>query len=169
MGYTTEFEGTFSLDRPLAEEHAAYLRAFNNTRHMLRDPAVCEKMEDPVRLAAGLPVGKGGMYFVGGLGFCGQDPDASTLDHNGSGAMPGLWCQWVPTEDGTGIEWDEGEKFYDYTEWLQFIVDHFLRPWGYVLNGEVTWTGERRDDVGKLIAKNNVVTAVEGRIVYGDD
>ena len=155
MGYTTEFEGRFNLDKPLSQEHADYLRAFNGTRRMLRDEAVCEKLDDPVRVSAGLPVGKDGMYFVGGGGFRGQGRDGSVLDHNGSGTMPGLWCQWVPTEDCAGIEWDEGEKFCDYTEWLRFIVDHFLRPWGYVLNGEVKWSGEDDEDMGKLIAENN--------------
>ena len=52
-------------------------------------------------------------------------------------AQPGLWCGWRPNEDGTVIEHDGGEKFYDYTEWIQYLVHHFLEPWGYKLNGDV--------------------------------
>lgn len=56
-----------------------------------------------------------------------------------------LYCQWVPTEDGEGIKWDGGEKFYSYTKWLQYLIDNFLIPNGYVLNGEVENTkGTRR-------------------------
>jgi hypothetical protein len=33
--------------------------------------------------------------------------------------FPGFWCQWVPSADGCGIEWDGGEKFYAYDKWLQ--------------------------------------------------
>lgn len=76
---------------------------------------------------------------------------------------PGIWCQWVPTEDGAGIEWDEGEKFYEYTDWLEYIVEHFLKPWGYVLNGKVDWEGEARDDVGTIYVKDNKIEAVKGR------
>lgn len=162
MGYTTEFKGTFSLNKPLSEEHAAYLRAFSTTRRMRRDASKCEKMADPARVAVGLPVGHEGLYFVGGTGFYGQDHDPSILDYNESGAAPGLWCQWTPTEDNAGIKWNGAEKFYDYTEWLQFIVEHFLKPWGYVLNGTVRWKGEDRRDVGRLVAQENVISAVKG-------
>lgn len=75
---------------------------------------------------------------------------------------PGIWCQWVPTEDGAGIEWDGAEKFYDYTEWLVYLIENFLKPWGYVLNGKMNWEGERRDDVGTIYVKDNKVEAVRG-------
>lgn len=78
--------------------------------------------------------------------------------HNDA-VMPSHYCQWTPTADGTGIEWDGGEKFYDYTEWLAYIVEHFLRPWGYTLNGSVKWQGEDMDDRGVLIVEDNCVRA----------
>lgn len=68
MGYTTTFEGSFRLDRRLADEHARYLEQFAGTRRMKRDPRFVEKMADPVREAAGLPVGDEGGYFVAGGG-----------------------------------------------------------------------------------------------------
>ena len=67
----------------------------------------------------------------------------------------------MPSEDGTTLAWDKGEKFYDYTEWLQYIVKHFLIPWGMTLNGEVQWRGEDVDDRGTIYAVNNEVTAVD--------
>jgi hypothetical protein len=54
------------------------------------------------------------------------------------------------------------EKFYYYTEWLQYLCDHFLAPWGYVLNGEVTWEGEDHSDVGLLKVVDNKVTRHKG-------
>jgi hypothetical protein len=82
------------------------------------------------------------------------------------GAQPGLWCQWRPDEGGTAIVWDEGEKFYDYVEWLRYLVEHFLRPWGYVLNGEVTWQGEESDDIGKIVVADNKIEVKHGRVIY---
>lgn len=158
MGYTTKFAGRFTLDKPLAPEHAAYLKAFNATRRMKRDAFKAAEMPDPLRDAAGLPLGPDAAYFVGGGGSYGQDRDASVVDYNHEPeGQPGLWCQWTPSEDGAAIEWDQGEKFYYYGEWLAYIVEHFLKPWGYDLSGSVTWQGEEVGDVGTLSVKDGRV------------
>jgi hypothetical protein len=160
MGYTTEFTGSFSLDRPLAPEHAKYLALFGSTRRMKRDAAKAAGLPDPVREGAGLPVGEEGGYFVGGKGYAGQDVDASVVDgNNPPEGQPGLWCQWVPSGDGAGIEWSGVEKFYYYTEWLEYLIEHFLGRWGYVMNGEVEWQGEDSADVGKIVVTKNKVVA----------
>ena len=167
MGYTTDFEGEFLLDRPLEPEHEAYLRQFSETRRMKRDPQLASDLDDPVRIAAGLPIGIEAAYFVGGGGFAGQDKDNSILNYNyESSEQPGLWCQWVPTDDSEGIEWNGVEKFYHYTEWLEYVIEHFLVPWNYVLNGEVYWQGEESSDMGKLLVKDNEVIAREGKVIY---
>ena len=91
----------------------------------------------------------------------GQDDDPSVIDHNDPPKnQPGLWCQWVPSADGEGIEWNGGEKFYYYVEWLNYIIKNFLIPWGLVLNGTVKWRGEDFNDAGKIIVKDNVVSKV---------
>jgi len=177
MGYTTDFDGEFTLDKPLKAEHAAYLHAFSDTRRMKRDAKIAETLPDPVRKAAGLPIGDEGAYFVGGAGFAGQDNDRSVLDHNGPAkSQPSLWCQWVPNADPeevttgpTAIEWNGGEKFYHYVKWIEYLIANFLAPWGYVLNGTVEWSGEEAGDIGKIVIKDNKVKALEGRIVYGED
>lgn len=159
MGYTTDFTGAFTVTPALKPEHAAYIRKFNKTRRMKRDAAKAAKMPDPIREAVGLPVGNEGAFFVGGEGYMGQKRDASVLDYNHPpSGQPGLWCQWTTNEAGTTIEWDEGEKFYDYTEWLAYLIENFLSRWGYTVNGEVEWAGEDRDDLGKLVVKDNVVS-----------
>jgi len=79
---------------------------------------------------------------------------------------PGLYCQWVPNPDGDAIEWDGGEKFYNYIEWIEYLIKHFFEPWGVKLNGEVDWEGEESGDLGKIVIKDNVVQIKEGRVVY---
>jgi hypothetical protein len=159
MGYTTEFRGQFDLDKPLTPEHFAFLKKFASTRRMARFEDVLSTMEDPIREAAKLPLGLEGGYFVGSKDQFGQDfGHKSVRDSNGPPmGQPGLWCQWVPNYDGTAIEWNEAEKFYNYIEWIEYLVTHFLAPWGYKLNGVVEWRGEEWEDTGKITIKNNKV------------
>ncbi len=167
MGYTTNFSGSFSITPALKPEHIAYLQAFNTSRRMKRDEAKAEALPDAKRLAAGLPIGKEGGYYVGSAedGQHGQDRDNSILDYNSpSSDQPGLWCQWTVSDDGAELLWDEGEKFYDYTEWLEYLVENFLAPWGYVIAGEVEWEGEDSDDRGTIYAKDNCIQAIQSEI-----
>lgn len=145
MGYTTDFSGQFELDKPLAPKMKKFLTMFNETRRMKRN----------VDEAFGID----GEFFVFGTGSYGQDRDDSIIDYNQQpSTQPSLWCQWVPTEDGTAIEWDGGEKFYAYSEWLFYLINKVLAPNGYTLNGTVIWQGEETGDVGKIHVVNNVVT-----------
>lgn len=167
MGYTTDFEGSFSLDKPLTTEHATYLRTFSATRRMKRDPMKAKDMIDPHRLAVGLPVGDDSEFFVGGLGYAGQENDSSVIEFNRPPAgQPGLWCQWVPGRGDSSIEWDGGEKFYAYVEWIRYLIEKFLAPWGYTLSGTVKWHGEDHDDMGRIVVENNKVTVQKGRVVW---
>jgi hypothetical protein len=155
MGYTTDFHGQFDLDKPLTPEHAAYLRKFAQTRHVKRDAAKTELQDDPIRKAVGLPVGPEGAYFVG-VGAYYEGSGSDIVDHNREPeSQPGLWCQWVPKESNDAIVWDGGEKFYEYVAWLEYIIEHFLKPWGYVLNGSVEWQGESFDDRGLIVVNDN--------------
>lgn len=163
MGYTTEFSGSFKLDRPLSEAQRKYLAQFAGTRRMKRREAGLPS--DPLREAVNLPIGRDCQFFVGGSGFAGQDRDESIVDYNyPPDGQPGLWCQWVPNEDGTAIEWDGGEKFYSYTEWLKYIIENFLKPWGHTLNGKVHWRGEEFSDLGTIVVKNNAIQCKRNRL-----
>ena len=173
MGYTTTFHGSFDLDKPLTAAQALFLSQFAGTRRMQRDESLTEKRPDPVRKAVGLPVGEEGGYFVGEGGFAGQDHGVGVVNSNRPpSGQPGLWCQWVPLpskdmEDNEvylSIGWDGGEKFYYYVEWLDYLIEHFLAPWGLVLNGEVSWQGEERSDIGKIVVTNNKTSVLRGRV-----
>ena len=168
MGYTTEFTGKFNLNKPLTVAQLNYLKAFAETRRMARNEHVTETMKDDARKAVALPVGMEGQYFVGSDGEdFGQahTPDITEYNSPPEG-QPGLWCKWAPSEDGTAIEWNGAEKFYSYIEWLEYIINHFLKPWGLALNGEVEYQGEESDDFGKIIVSENVVARKIGRKAY---
>jgi hypothetical protein len=167
MGYTTEFEGSFTVTPPLDPAQVAYLKAFAETRRMKRSVSIVTT-PDPLRCAAGLGIGDDAGYFVGSKSPYGQDRDASVLDYNAPPAgQPGLWCRWEPSDDGATIAWNGAEKFYDYVEWLNYLVVHFLAPWGRALSGEVSYQGEDRNDRGVIVIKNGRAVAVADVITRG--
>lgn len=144
MGYTTNFKGSFKLNKKLDKETHDYLKRFAETRRMARN----------------LPEQYGieGEFYVDGAGDFGQAHEDNIINHNTPPkTQPGLWCQWVPNKSGTAIQWDGGEKFYHYVEWLEYIIKNFLAPKGYVLNGEVDFQGEDDSDQGTIIVRNNEV------------
>ena len=154
MGYTTDFEGRFKLNKKLDEDTHNYLCKFSETRRMKRKFPNNEHGVD-------------GEFFVDGGGDFGQEHDASVVNYNQPPkTQPGLWCQWTPSDDGMFIEWNGGEKFYDYVEWLTYITKNFLEPKGYKLSGEVFWQGEDSGDRGIIVVLNNQITTKIGRTVY---
>lgn len=170
MGYTTYFSGDVSVTPPLNEDEISFLRDFNNTRRMHRS---------------------GGPLFVKGEGPYGQDhgPDTIHDSNKPDPDQPGLWCQWVPTDDGTAIEWDTGEKFYEATEWMEYIVNRLLSPAArsyvdqhvsedsrlksftcdHVVTGEIYADGEDSEDNWKIKVTNNLVEVFEASMSYGDE
>jgi hypothetical protein len=161
VGYTTEFSGQFRLDRKLAPEHEAYLRAFNEARHMRFNMKRVGRVPDSARAAAELPIGPDGAYCVFTRGAQTSRnlvlEDVSPLGPNCS-----RYCGWVPTDDGSGLTWDGGDKFEGYATWLAFVVEHFLDRWGYALRGAVAWQGETDTDRGVLFVRNNKIVVGGG-------
>lgn len=166
MGYSTDFRGAMEITPRLKPEHMAYLVAFNAARHMVRNASKLKGQDDPIREAAGLDLGPEGGHFIGTDDQLGQGPWAdrvgdSVLDHNSPPAgQPGLWCGWVPRMEDpddlvSNLEWDGAEKFYEYVDWMKYLVAKFLGPWGYKVNGRIEWRGEDWDDSGAIIAVNN--------------
>jgi hypothetical protein len=160
MGYTTYFEGSVTVSPPLSAEEVAFLNKFSETRRMNRTK---------------------GPYFVDGTGDFGQGHDDDVIDHNSPDpSQPGLWCQWVPAEDGSEIMWNDAEKFYEAEAWMQYIIDHFIGPnplaqselpflKGHTVNGTISADGEESDDFWKLLVTDNVVSRIEGRVSFEDE
>lgn len=181
MGYTTTFRGRIEIQPPLNEHEIKYLKDFAGTRRMNRNlgPYFTD-------------TGDGDGGFLSGHG---QSRREDIIDYNspfpgddaGNLAQPGLWCQWVPTDDGTALVWDGVEKFYHSREWMEYIIHTFLRPgctvykagfrapelrpahWIYppefdhftfdhVLNGVIEAQGEEYSDRWDLVVTDNVVT-----------
>lgn len=166
MGYTTYFEGQFTVEPPLNAQEIAYLTDFAETRRVDRER---------------------GPYFVGDRHVFGSGMDACPDIRNYNKppeGQPGLWCQWVPTEDGKAIQWDEGEKAYYMEEWIVYIIDHFLRPGAHAqgcgdaqfspftfdhkVNGVVYASGEDPGDLWAVRIVDNVVTVYGAQIAYVD-
>jgi hypothetical protein len=153
VGYSTDFTGEFHLNQRLDKETQTFLEKFAHTRRMKRNIQ---------------GYGVDGEFYVDGGGDFGQADDSTVVDHNRPpSTQPGLWCQWVPNKDGTTIEWDGGEKFYDYVEWLKYIITNFLAPKGYVLNGLVEYQGEDNEDFGAIAVKDNKILLSKGIRRFG--
>ncbi len=166
MGYTTYFSGEFQFDKPVTDELKAYINKFSDTRRMVRDnDKIKELYPNWKELCFNGELGENGAYFIGGSGYFGQAGDISIVSYNNSGSQPGLWCQWIIDGDGE-LVWDEGEKFYNYVEWLEYLIEHFFAPSGYKLNGTVFYEGEDSDDFGKIVVTSNVVKLFYGYRVY---
>lgn len=153
MGYTTEFEGYVEVRPALDADEIAYLKKFAETRRMNRTK---------------------GPYYVQGTGSFGQDRESDIRDYNSPPeGQPGLWCQWEPSEDGTRIQWNGAEKFYNSVEWMQYLIDHFLRAdalaktqtvngkrfftfQDHVLNGVIEAQGEDEEDRWFLVVRDNL-------------
>lgn len=153
MGYTTEFEGRIEITPPLNAEEIEYLKKFNQSRRMHRT---------------------NGPYFAEPGDDFGQDHLPDIVNYNRPDpSQPGLWCGWEPTEDGTAIVWDGGEKFYHSVEWMQYLIEHFLKPAclaklplpflqaNHVLNGRIDAQGEEDGDRWTLVVQDNKVTVAE--------
>lgn len=158
MGYNTDFHGEVSIEPPLNAEEVEFLKKFNHTRRMDRAK---------------------GPYFVDGSGAYGQGEDPDIRNYNQPPAgQPGLWCQWTPTDDGSAIEWDGGEKFYSAGAWMVYIIEHFLRPGchaqaelpflqaNHTVNGVIYAQGEDSDDKWRLVVEGNRVRVEKAEITY---
>ena len=185
MGYSTDFSGYAEFNKPLPKELCDYINGFANRRHVTRDVNIIKKMDPfwkdhcfkgdlgpegiyylvPLTLREEqvktyIPAGlygkqKDGLYN----NIFGQLADKSVINENiPPKDCPSLWCQWIISDNGT-LEWDGGEKFYEYIPWLEFLIKHFFAPDGYILNGSIQWQGDDSDDYGTIDITNNIVTA----------
>jgi hypothetical protein len=153
MGYSTDFTGQIKIEPALSQEEIDFLTKFSNSRRMN-----CKQ----------------GPYYVDRGGFMGQDhSDPLIVDYNQHPrCQPGLWCKWEPTKDGNYIQWDEGEKFSNSVEWMQYLINHFigedpiakkelpfLNP--HKLSGEIQAQGEDYNDRWVLVVSDNHAKRVD--------
>ncbi|MBB6144290.1 hypothetical protein HNQ77_002242 [Silvibacterium bohemicum] len=75
--------------------------------------------------------------------------------------LPGYSNLFVLSEDRSTILPDEDESDHGLRLWLVLLVQHYLEPLGYVLNGEVSWDSSDVDDRGCIFVKDNAVEAAD--------
>lgn len=110
-------------------------------------------------------------------------------DQKMSPGAPNDHCRWEVSSDGARIAWDGGEKFYDATEWLRYLIDHYIAGTARVVtpadqltldmvaepffrtqrtvSGVIHASGDDASDVWRIVVRNNVVTEV--RPTWGPD
>ncbi len=145
MGYSTTFTGQVAVEPPLNPHEIAYLDKFADSRRHQRPD---------------------GPYSTHDYGY-GEIPSGGyNRAHDG---QPSLWCNWEPTDDGTGIRWNSAEKFYDATKWMQYLIDHFLKAgataqgapgfenftFDHTVNGVIQAQGDDPADGWELLVLDN--------------
>ena len=159
MGYCTDFSGEFTVNKPLDDETAALMNGLNETRRMKRDITKLAKRLGVSKKEAIEKYGNEGQLYCNLDGDCGQSETDDIIDYNTPPSdQPGLWCQWQYDAQSQTIEWDSGEKFYNYIEWIEYLIKAILEPRGYKLNGTVHWWGEEYEDRGNIEIADNKVT-----------
>ncbi len=116
---------------------------------------------------------------------------ALVVNHNAKGSTPQhdrpeIWLHWVPTDDGTALEWDEKEKTYGHDKWLVWLIKHLLGPdsreflaahldddprlehfsHDHVVSGIVYAQGEDYADQWRILASDNVVQVQRSELLY---
>lgn len=170
MGYTTEFYGSFKVDKDVNKSFFEYIHRFSRTRHMKRDVEKI-KIENPdwKNNCFNGDLGKDGSFYVthNQSNMFGQNNDESIIDYNQCpDEQPGLWCDWELFSDddltkdlisNCELKWNGTEKFYSYIEWLEYLFINFFMPNDYLLNGVMLSIGEEEGDALYIISINNKV------------
>lgn len=155
MGYSTHFDGQIGIEPPLNEKEVLFLNHFADSRRM-------ERTKGP---------------------YCVEQRELTDVinANNPPEGQPGLWCQWVATDEGDAIEWDGNEKFYNGDKWMQYLIDHFIGEnplaklnnpeefgflQGHKLNGEIFAAGDDQDDRWKIEVKDGTMNVKVGEVVY---
>ena len=123
MGVTTRYLGHVEISPPLNQAEYDYLQMFSHSRRSFRESGPYAVF--PVDPDEEVPTLHG---------------DASAeRDNRIADGQPGYWCQWVPCPRGCCLGWDGHEKFYAGAAWLQYLIDHFLRPGAFAQTGKDAW------------------------------
>ena len=170
MGYTTWFEGGLTPNKPFKKEFVNYINAFSEKWHEPEDVEIIKRFDpDWAKHCLDGNLGPYGMYYVGN--FDEGSFNKGIIDRSAAKGYtcPGYRCDWCINEEAGVVEWNGGEKFYQYTDWLIYLIENFFEPAGYILNGEFIWIGEDSEDRGKISVVNNKVSEFLGEIVYEDE
>lgn len=137
MGFSTRFLGRLDVEPPLNAAEVEWLTAFAELdRRYFIDPydvpmnprAFRFEQERPRTTAAHGATAEGQPVSAASddAGFAVLDPFTTLAPLDGS---PYPHLDWTPCVDGCCLTWDSRtEKSRMAQEWLQYLIDHFLRP-----------------------------------------
>tara|TARA_R100001463_G_scaffold15141_7_gene39623 strand:- start:12571 stop:13122 length:552 start_codon:yes stop_codon:yes gene_type:complete len=133
MGYTTNFTGLMALSRRLTQDELdEYNQVWLNDRHDT--------------------TGEYSGDYRGGLE-----------------KAPSIYNKWEIIDDVEHgitdihcLAWNGGQKFYQYVNWLKFIVSDFLQPKGIYLKGKIRFSGEDVEDAGVITAHLQTIRVRNG-------
>ncbi|KAL9654143.1 hypothetical protein ABK040_016489 [Willaertia magna] len=178
MGYTTEFEGKFNLNKNLATNLKALqqIQILSLTRRIQYNlEEILKKEKKTIEEIIQLYGVEAEFYNPNLSTILEKYPnpldwsyrlftDISFSDHNDllcsnydspPLCQPSLWCQWCYNKEENVLEWDGIEKFY--VDWIVYIINVVLKPEDFIVNGKVNYIGEDTNDFGVIIVKDNVV------------
>ena len=113
MGVQTEYLGHIDVVPSLNEAERNYLHRFARSRR-------CYRPEGP--------------YAVDPHNPHDDNSDAAVELYNTlATGQPSYWCDWEPCPEGCCISWNGLEKFYSALDWLEYLIDHFLRSNAHAL------------------------------------
>lgn len=217
MGYTTDFWGEIKIEPPLNEQEISFLNNFGGTRRMARRKGAyfCKDTANFGQNDAEDVIDHNGTGCITHEYIPNPDYDPSIRygqpgyqtpnirrelaeplcppEWDTPAVQPGLWCQWVPTDDGSALVWNETEKFYNSADWMVFIIDNFLKPgafattpkgqelvalagderfaaftFDHVCSGVIDAQGEENDDTWRLVVIDNVVRVDQPTVTWPD-
>lgn len=177
MGYHTEIKGGYVVTGNITPSLVSFVNEYNKARHY-------KVNMDAILLYFPSIVEQHGLN-----GSAGKNGEFLTLDvyHYGKGfadyntynpsCPDSFWCQWalfddydasdpistcyeINEKDALWLKWDGGEKFYEYEEWLRFLILNVFEPNGVLLNGAVITYGEGYADSEYIVVKNNEIILV---------
>jgi len=155
MGYDTKFTGNFILNEYLDLETKALIDGLSSTRRLAIDTSKLPTKD------SNLYGVEGEFYFIYNL----FNSDREILLHDLNtppSTQPGLWCQWIYDEETKSIMFDvDSEKFYNYVEWITYLIKSVFAPKKYILNGKVEYFGGDIHDRGYIEIINNIVSVHE--------
>lgn len=123
MGYTTDFIGHIGIEPPLNAEEQAYLMAFASSRRYRRPGGPYDVPRNPAAERT-RPVTDLGEY------------------NDIAPGQPSLWCGWQPCWEGCCLAHDGVEKSYGATEWLTYLIEHFLGRHAFAQRSGLDWFTE---------------------------
>lgn len=157
MSYTYDLIGKLSVSPPLSADQVAYIQEFSHSyRHKFAPK--WQSWPNPLREAVGLPVGIEGEYISSAMGT-GVDfiENCMEVDTNTPNNQPSFQCCWTTTAKGNVVKWNKLGRTFAPVQWLEYMMEHFFKPWGVTLNGKVECHGEAKEDRTLIVVTNNTV------------